>query len=131
MTIPGRLLLVMMVISILSYGFSASAFAQFAGCGPNEVRDITGECVSAFGGESTAGAPFSIDTDKSSYNDGETIRITGSILTLNENYPVPVTILLVDSTNGNIVSVAQVMPNSAGDYSYSITAGGTMKTSGC
>ena len=79
--------------------------------------------------EPAAGALFSVDTDKSSYNDGDTIRITGSISSLNQNYPVPVTILLVDST-GNIVSVAQVMPNSAGDYSHSITAGGTMKTSG-
>jgi len=29
--------------------FTQYAFAQFSGCGPNEVRDITGECVSAFG----------------------------------------------------------------------------------
>ena len=27
---------------------STESFAQFAGCGPNEVRDVTGECVSVF-----------------------------------------------------------------------------------
>jgi len=72
---------------------------------------------------------LSVWTDKTRYNDGDTIRITGSISSLNENYAVPVTIILVDSTR-NIVSIAQVMPNSAGDYSHSIIAGGTMNTSG-
>jgi len=59
MTIPGRLLLAMMVISILSYGFSASSFAQVTSCpNPDDVI-VDGVCVNAFeGGNGTAGAPF-------------------------------------------------------------------------
>jgi len=131
MTIPGRLLLAMMVISVLSYGFSASSFAQVTSCPDRDEVIVDGVCVNAFeGGDGTAGAPFSVETDQPSYDSDDIIRISGMIKTLNENYQVPVTIILVDLANGNIVSVAQVMPNSAGDYSHSITAGGTMKTSG-
>ncbi|MCH7647460.1 MAG: HYR domain-containing protein [Thaumarchaeota archaeon] len=96
----------------------------FSGCGPNEVRDITGKCVSAFDVEPSGGT-LSVETDRSSYNDGDTIRITGSISSLNENYPVPVTILIVDST-GEIISISQVYPSSDGSFSHSITAGGIM-----
>ena len=127
MTIPGSLLFAMMVISVLSYGFSASSFAQIS-CGPDEVI-VKNECVPAFDDDTSTGGPFSVETDQPSYDGDDIIRISGMIKTLNENYQVPVTIILVDST-GNIVAIAQVMPDSSGAYSHSITAGGTMKTSG-
>ncbi len=73
----------MMVISILSYGFSASAFAQFAGCGPNEIRDVTGECVSV--GDVSGPQAFTVKTDQPSYNDRDTIIISGNVGSVNEN----------------------------------------------
>jgi len=105
MTIPGRLLLGMMIISILSYGFSASAFADFHGCGPDEILNVEGVCVSAFGDEPAAGAPFTVQTDRDSYTEGNTIKISGTIKTLNQNYPVDVTITIFDPNN-NLVGQA-------------------------
>jgi len=34
---------------IISLMFTQYAFAQFAGCGPNEIRNVEGECISVFG----------------------------------------------------------------------------------
>ena len=222
------------IISLLSTQY---AFAQFAGCGPNEVRNVEGECVSAFADEPTeigmrvsvnafegsttisvsghssiknnditimvlkpdekavfvaqvspdangdfvkdvqiGGSqwelngfygvfikqgssslysfvfpieivngytratsitkstlevitPFTVSTDRSSYNDGDTIRISGNIGTLNENPYVPVAIMIIDPI-GETAAVAQVSPSSVGSYSHTITAGGTMQISG-
>ncbi len=71
--------------------------------------------------------PFTVSTDKSSYTDGDTIRVSGNVGTLNEN--VALSIFIIDPT-GEIVSISQITPNSAGDFSHSITAGGTMVESG-
>ena len=113
---------------IISVLFTQYAFAQFEGCGPDEIRNVEGECVSAFGDE-PSGSTISVETDRSSYSEGDTIRISGNVEIIESDIPVPVTIILVDST-GNIVAMSQVMPNSAGDYSHSIIAGGTMEDSG-
>jgi len=78
-------------------------------------------------GDDPSGSTLSVETDRSSYNDGDTIRISGNVEIIESD--VPVTILIVDPA-GEIVSATHVMPNSSGDYSHSITAGNTMEDSG-
>ena len=75
----------------------------------------------------TIAPTFSVFTDRTSYSDGDTIRISGDVGTLNEN--VSVTILIIDPV-GDIVSVSQITPNFAGDFSHSIISGGAMVESG-
>jgi len=125
MTIPGRLLLGMMIISILSYGFSASAFADFHGCGPNEILNVEGVCVSAFDADEPGPQAFTVKTDQPSYNDRDTIKISGNVGTLNTNYDVAVTLMLLDPEE-NIVSINQLLADSSGGFSKAITAGGPL-----
>ena len=218
---------------IISLLFTQYAFAQFAGCGPNEVRNVEGECVSAFADEPTeigmrvsvnafegsttisvsghssiknnditimvlkpdektvfvaqvspdangdfmkdvqiGGSqwelngfygvfiqqgssslysfvfpieivngytratsitkstlevitPFTVSTDKSSYNDGDTIKISGNVGTLNENYNVAVTLFILDPI-GDIMTVDQLLTDSSGAFSKVINAGGPL-----
>jgi len=130
MTRFGRLALILLTFSILSYGFSGFSFAQEtpADCGPDQVFQL-GQCVDI--GERTQSAPFTVETDQPSYDDGDTINISGMILTLNENFAQDVTLILFDP-NGNIVFIAQIIPDSSGAYSTSLMASseGTMKKTG-
>jgi len=218
---------------IISLLFTQYAFAQLAGCGPDEVRDITGECVSAFddsslltistdksvykenevmyvtyviseripneelsirlydpngdnisstiisdyglsyqlssyttffpydrelddgkwyvGGvytiigeyagaktiltveviispeDSTIQQPITVSTDRTTYNEGDIIRISGNVGTLSKFSPVSITII---DPSGEIVAMDQKYPYSDGSYSTTITAGGTMQISG-
>ena len=70
---------------------------------------------------------FTVSTDKSSYNDGDTIRISGSVGTLNPN--VAMSMMVVDPI-GETALVAQASPSSDGGYSFTVIAGGTMQISG-
>ena len=99
-------------------GDAASIESTTPSCGPDEVI-VNGVCVNAFSGE-PSGSTISVETDRSSYNDGDTVKITGSISDLNENYNVVVSILVIDPV-GNIVSISQVLPSSDGSFSHSIT----------
>jgi len=92
-------------ISILSYGLSGAAYAQEAPV-----------------------LPLSVGSDLPSYGFGDIITISGSIKTLAE-YSQSVTIVVV-SPDGNIVTIAQVIPSSDGTYSITMKAGGTMNASG-
>lgn len=71
---------------------------------------------------------ITIKTDKNSYDYADLITISGSIKTLAE-YSQLVTIVVV-SPDGNIVTIAQVVPDSDGHYSTSLKAGSTMTVSG-
>jgi len=113
---------------IISLLFTQYAFAQFAGCGPNEIRNVEGECVSAFDDEPSS-STLSVETDRSSYNDGDTIRISGNAEIIESDVPVPVTIIIVDPA-GDITAISQVYPSSDGRFSHTITAGGVMQITG-
>ena len=67
-----------------------------------------------------------VTTDKSSYSQGDTILVTGEVKDL---YGVPVSVL-VTSSNGSIVAIAQVAVGADKKFSTEITAGGTMKQEG-
>jgi len=72
--------------------------------------------------------PVSVETDSSSYTTGNSIIISGLIQNLSE-YEQDVTVMVV-SPNGNMVFIDQVLPDSSGNYSTTLTAGGTMNSSG-
>jgi hypothetical protein len=73
--------------------------------------------------------PLSVKTDLPLYTDGNTITVTGFIKTLNQDYPVDLTLIVRDPT-GNLVSISQVTPNSDGSYQTTFIASGTFKVGG-
>ena len=103
MKLSGFLAFTLLSISILSFGLTGAVNAQ---------SDL----------------PLSVSTDATAYTAGNSILISGTIKNLAE-YEQPV-VLMVVSPDGNIVTVQQVMPDSSGNYSVTITAGGTMNSSG-
>ncbi|HJJ22801.1 MAG TPA: PEFG-CTERM sorting domain-containing protein [Nitrosopumilus sp.] len=68
-----------------------------------------------------------VTTDKASYSDGDIILVTGEVRDLYSGTPVSV---IVVSSNGSIVAIAQVTVGVDKKFSTEITAGGTMKTEG-
>jgi len=71
-----------------------------------------------------------ITTDRNSYEDGDTIKISGNVGALSESNPnTPVTVITI-GPDGNIVGIVQVTPDTSGEFSHSIIAGGTMNTTG-
>jgi len=105
----GNLALIILSISILSYGFSGLTYAQLGpeDCGPNQVFQ-NNQCLDIDDSEPQA---FALDTDHPSYDDGDTIRVTGNVGTKSESFPnTPVTLMLTGPT-GNIVGIAQVTPS--------------------
>ena len=71
---------------------------------------------------------ISVSTESEFYTTGNSIVISGSIQNLTE-YEQAVVILIV-SSDGNIVTIDQVLPDSSGNYSTTVTAGGTMNSNG-
>ena len=71
---------------------------------------------------------ISVNTESTSYTTGNTIVISGSIQNFTE-HEQPVVILIV-SPDGNLVSIDQVSHDSSGNYSTTVTAGGTMNSNG-
>jgi len=124
----GNLALIILSISILSYGFSGLTYAQQSpeDCGPNQVFQL-GFCqdIVELGPQA-----FLIETDFTSYDDGDTVRITGNVGTINENFPeLPLTIIIIGPT-GNFVAIGQVTPDASGQFSHNVMVGGTMKVTG-
>ena len=72
--------------------------------------------------------PLSVSTDATAYTTGNSIEISGTIKDLAQ-YEQPVVLMIV-SPDSNIVTIQQVMPDSSGNYSVTVTAGGTMNSSG-
>jgi inosine-uridine nucleoside N-ribohydrolase len=91
-------------ISIISYGLTGATYDQ------------------------TDGLPLSVSSELPSYANGDTIVISGMIKTLAE-YAQSITIVVV-SPDGNIVTIAQVIPSTDGSYSTTVKAGGTMTVNG-
>jgi predicted secreted protein with PEFG-CTERM motif len=67
-----------------------------------------------------------VTTDKPSYEDGETILVTGEVRELLSGYPIS---LRVIAPNGNLVSVAQIDVGSDKKFSTELTAGGALMRS--
>ncbi len=67
-----------------------------------------------------------VTTDKPSYEDGETILVTGEVRELLSGYPVS---LRVIAPNGNLVSVAQIDVGSDKKFNAELTAGGALMKS--
>jgi len=103
MKLSGFLAFTILSISILSFGLTGAVNAQSV-------------------------LPVSVETDSSNYTTGNSIVISGSIKNLSE-YEQAVSVMVV-SPNGNMVFIDQVLPDSSGNYSTTLTAGGTMNSSG-
>ena len=103
MKVSGFLAFALLSISIMSFGLTGAVNAQSV-------------------------LPVSVATDSSTYTTGNSIVISGSIKNLSE-YEQAVSIMVV-SPNGNMVFINQVLPDSSGNYSTTLTAGGTMNSSG-
>jgi len=67
-----------------------------------------------------------VTTDKSSYSEGERIRVSGEVKDL---LGQAVSVMVI-SPNGNIVSIAQVQVGADKKFSVELVAGGTMKFAG-
>jgi hypothetical protein len=103
MNVSGFLAFALLSISILSFGLTGAVNAQSV-------------------------LPLSVETDSSSYTSGNSIAISGFIKTLSQ-FEQPVTVMVV-SSDGNIVNIQQILPDSSGNYSTAVKAGGTMNSSG-
>ena len=103
MKVSGFLAFTLLSISILSFGLTGAVNAQSV-------------------------LPLSVSTDSSSYTTGSSIVISGFVKTLSE-FEQPVTVMVV-SPDGNIVTIQQILPDSLGNYSTTVTAGGTMNSNG-
>ncbi len=101
----GSITLLILSISIFSYGFSGITFAQ-------EVP-------------TSSLPPLSVETDQELYAQDNTVTITGFIRNLETTYQVDVTILIQDSRN-NIISIAQLTPSSDGTFQTSFIASGPL-----
>jgi len=105
MKLWGKFFLAVLTLSLLSYGISGAAYA--------------------------AVEPLSVHTNKEFYVEGAAITITGFTKNYDVSDPIrglPVSIQIV-APNGNWVTIAQITPDSDGNYSsdslpYKITAGG-------
>ena len=103
MKLSGFLAFALLSISILSFGLTGAVNAQSV-------------------------LPLSVSTDATAYTTGNSIVISGLIQNLAE-YEQPVVLMIV-SPDGNIVTIQQVMPDSSGNYSTTVIAGGTMNSNG-
>ncbi|MDC1057126.1 hypothetical protein OAP90_00165 [Nitrosopumilus sp.] len=102
MKLSGFFAFTLLSISIMSFGLTGAVNAQ--------------------------GLPLSVSTESSTYTTGNSIEISGSIQNLVE-YEQPVVLMIV-SPDGNIVTIQQILPDSSGNYSATVKAGGTMNSSG-
>ena len=104
----GKFFLVIVTISLLSSGISSAAYA--------------------------AQEPISVKTNKEWYADGATITISGAVKDFDASGTDPMksgdVSILIFAPNGNIATVAQVTPNSDGNYSTLVKAAGMINAEG-
>jgi hypothetical protein len=75
----------------------------------------------------TAQTPITVTTDKTSYSDGDTIIVSGTVA---EQISIPISIVIKDSSQ-TPVYIAQTSPNANSVYSTQVVAGGDLwKNSG-
>jgi len=106
MKLWGKFFLVILTLSLLSYGISGAAYA--------------------------AVEPLSVTANKEFYAEGGTIIISGFVKNFDASDPqkrMDVTIIIT-APNGNLVTVLQISPSSDGNYSDSFTAGGMINAEG-
>ena len=104
MKLSGKFLLIILSLSIISYGMSSSVYAS-----------------------SHSIPPVSISTDKASYATGDAILLSGFVKDYDGEFGL--TIMIVNA-QGNVVHVAQPTPNSDGNYSSTTIASGMIKLVG-
>jgi len=104
MKLSGKFLLIIISLSIISYGMSSSVYAS-----------------------SHSIPPISISTDKASYATGDAILLSGFVKDYDGEFGL--TIMIVNA-QGNVVYVAQPTPNSDGNYSSTTIASGMIKLVG-
>jgi len=106
MKLWGKFFLMILTLSLLSYGISGAAYA--------------------------AVEPLSVTANKEFYAEGGTIIISGFVKNFDASDPqkrMDVTIVIT-APNGNLVTVLQISPSSDGNYSDSFTAGGMISAEG-
>jgi len=105
MKLWGKFFLAVLAFSLLSYGISGAAYAAIE--------------------------PLSVITEEF-YSEGNTITISGFVKdfdTSDDMRSMDVTLMVI-APNGNLVTVAQVSPDSDGNYSTTMTAGGMINVEG-
>jgi len=70
----------------------------------------------------TAQAPITVTTDKTSYSDGDTMIISGTVA---DQLNIPVSIVIRDSSQ-TPVYIAQASPGASNTYSATVVAGGSL-----
>lgn len=70
---------------------------------------------------SESSAPITVTTDKTSYSDGDTVRISGTVFEVSSAFQVSMQIY---SPDGVIVYINQVNVDQNGSYGHEVTAGG-------
>ena len=113
MKIRGTFLLIILSFSIISYCLIGvpSAYSQ-------EVRDQT--------------PALSLNINSETFDLGDIIFISGTVKdydSSSDTFSADVTVRITDSKN-NIAGVAQIQPETGGDYSHTFVAGGQMSKSG-
>ena len=100
MRLAGFLMFTILSVSILSYGFSGSAFA--------ESHNIP---------------PISAKTELPTYENGNRVLIDGTIRDFDPDIHsnTALTYRITDTT-GNIVTIGQVLPNSDGTFDFDFVA---------
>ena len=71
--------------------------------------------------------PIVVSTDKASYEDGESIMVTGEVSEILFGYAIS---LMVIAPNGNVVSVDQLMVGSDKKFGTELSAGGSLMKAG-
>ena len=104
MRFAGFLMFAILSVSILSYGFSSSVFA--------DSHNIP---------------PISATTELPTYENGDRVLVDGNIrdFDLDIHSNTALTYRITDTT-GNIVTIGQVLPNSDGFFSFNFVAGGSL-----
>ena len=113
MKIRGTFLLIILSFSIISYCLIGvpSAYSQ-------EVREVN--------------PALSLNINSETFDLGDTIFISGNVKdydSSSDTFSADITIRITDSKN-NIAGVAQIKPETGGDYSHTFVAGGQMSKSG-
>ncbi len=70
----------------------------------------------------TAQAPITVSTDKTSYADGDTMIISGTVV---DQLNIPISVIIRDN-NQTPVYIAQVSPTADNTYSTQVIAGGNL-----
>ncbi len=104
MRLAGFLMFTILSVSILSYGFSSSVFA--------DSHNI---------------APISATTELPTYENGDRVLVNGNIRDFDPDIHsnTALTYRITDPT-GNIVTIGQVLPNSDGAFGFNFIAGGSL-----